>query len=71
MKLQNKYIVATSIIILVGFVMLGQVGGGTQLPPPQARGGTPPPGTPINGALPIAILLALFYGVKKLLNQQK
>ena len=53
--MQNKYILASILVFLVGFVSMAQNG----TPPPPLP--PPPPGLPIDGGI-----IALFYGIYKM-----
>ena len=60
MKIQNRTILASILFVLISFVCMAQ---GNNPPPPA--GPPPPPGLPIDGLIPIALILAVYYGVKK------
>lgn len=60
MTIQNKRIIASILFVLISFASVSQ---GTPLPPLPP--GTPPPGFPIDGGIFMGIIVALFYGVKK------
>lgn len=57
MRIQNKKILASILFVLISFVCSAQ---GVEPPPPSPP---PPPGLPIDGSLPILIILALVFGV--------
>lgn len=65
MRIQNKKILASILFVLISFVCVAQ----GDAPPPPAP--PPPPGLPIDGMLPAAMLLALFYGIKKSFKKDK
>ena len=65
MTIQNKKIFASILFVLISFVCLAQ----SQPPPlPTAPGETPPPGFPIDGAIPVLMLAGLFYGIRNKLK---
>jgi len=57
MRIQNKKIFASILFVLISFVCKAQ----PDFPPP-------PPGLPIDGALPILILAGLIYGIRNKLK---
>lgn len=61
---QNKRILASILFLLISFVCIGQ----PDMPPPGPPVVTPP-GFPIDGGIFVGVLVALFYGGKKLLNR--
>ncbi|WP_203256549.1 PID-CTERM protein-sorting domain-containing protein [Hyunsoonleella ulvae] len=63
MMIQTKRILASVLFVLISFVCVAQGGGP---PPPQP---SPPPGLPIDGGVLVGILVAVFYGGKKLLKK--
>ncbi|NNC49378.1 MAG: hypothetical protein HKO01_02450 [Flaviramulus sp.] len=63
MTIQNKRIIASVLFVLISVVCVGQT------PPPPLP--PPPPGFPIDGGVIYGIILALIYGAKKLLFQNK
>lgn len=63
MMIQNKRILASILFVLISFVCVAQ---GNLPPPPQPP---PPVGLPIDGGVFIGIIVALFYGGKKLLKR--
>jgi hypothetical protein len=62
MIIQNKRIFASILFVLISFVCVAQS--------PPVPGPPPPPGAPIDGGVLIGACLALFYGVKKLLENK-
>ena len=61
MKIENKTIIASILFLLLSFLS-------------EAQGKTPPPGAPplpIDGGVLTGIVIALFYGAKKLYNRDK
>ena len=77
MGVQNKKIFASILFVLISFVCWTQPGGGPcsgcsggggPCAPCCTNGGCggppPPPGLPIDGALPVLIIAGLFYGIK-------
>jgi hypothetical protein len=65
MMIQTKRILASILFVLISFVCVAQ--GGGDLPPPP--GPPPPQGLPIDGGVLVGVLVALFYGGKKLLKK--
>ncbi|MFS4483389.1 PID-CTERM protein-sorting domain-containing protein [Hyunsoonleella sp. 2307UL5-6] len=65
MMIQNKRTLASILFILISFVCIAQ-GGGNIPPPPQPP---PPVGLPIDGGIFIGLLVAVFYGGKKLMKK--
>ncbi|OUR91204.1 hypothetical protein A9Q87_11010 [Flavobacteriales bacterium 34_180_T64] len=63
MRIQNRTILASILFVLISFVCMAQGGN----PPPP--GPPPPPGLPIDGLIPIAIILAIYYGARKHFKQ--
>ena len=66
MTIQNKKIFASILFVLISFVCIAQ-----PMPPhPSAPndGGPPPPGFPIDGAIPVLMLAGLFYGIRNKLK---
>ena len=63
MRIQNKRILTSILFILISFVCFA-----LEDPPPPS---TPPPGLPIDGGLFVGVLFALFYGVKKIIRNNK
>ncbi|WP_372935866.1 PID-CTERM protein-sorting domain-containing protein [Seonamhaeicola sp.] len=61
MTIQNRRIFASILFVLISFVCVGQV----DLPPPSPP--SPPPGFPIDGGVIFGVLIAIFYGVRKIL----
>lgn len=64
MMIQNKSILASILFVLISIVCTAQGGG---LPPPPQP--PPPVGLPIDGGIFVGVLVALFYGGKKLLKK--
>ncbi|RED46293.1 hypothetical protein DFQ10_10161 [Winogradskyella eximia] len=58
--MQNKYILASILVFLVGFVSMAQNG----TPPPPLP--PPPPGLPIDGGIIALFVVALVYGIYKM-----
>lgn len=65
MMIQNKRILASILFVLISVVCVAQ-GSGDMPPPPQPP---PPVGLPIDGGVFIGVLVALFYGGKKLFKK--
>ena len=65
MKIQNKRLFASILFVLISFVCMAQ----KELPPPDL---TPPPpvGFPIDGGVLLGVCFAVFYGVKKIVNNK-
>ncbi|WP_179021395.1 PID-CTERM protein-sorting domain-containing protein [Winogradskyella forsetii] len=57
--MQNKYILASILVFLVGFGSMAQ---GDTPPPPMPP---PPPGLPIDGGIIALFAIALTYGIYK------
>ncbi|WP_252723656.1 PID-CTERM protein-sorting domain-containing protein [Winogradskyella psychrotolerans] len=57
--MQNKYILASISVFLVGFVSMAQ----SNTPPPPLP--PPPPGLPIDGGVIALFVVALIYGIYK------
>jgi hypothetical protein len=79
MGIQNKKILASILFVLISFVCMAQGpcggcsgGPGGCAPCCAAPGGCggppPPPGLPIDGALPILLAAGIFYGIKNKLK---
>ncbi|TBN03964.1 hypothetical protein EYD45_08085 [Hyunsoonleella flava] len=66
MMIQTKRILASILFVLISFVCVAQGGGNPLPPPPQPP---PPVGLPIDGGIFVGVLVALFYGGKKLLKR--
>jgi hypothetical protein len=66
MTIQKKRIIASILFVLISFVSLAQV-----TPPPPPPSGPPPVGFPIDGGIFIGIVVALFYGVKKVVYSKE
>jgi len=66
MGIQNKKIFASILFVLISFVCVAQdpPGPGDPVPPP-------PPGLPIDGAIPLAIIGALYLGIKNKRSQDQ
>jgi len=64
MGIQNKKIFASILFVLISFVCLA-----FQIPEPP--GEPPPPGLPIDGAIPLAIIGALYFGIKNKRSQDQ
>lgn len=58
--MQNKYIIASFLVFIVGFASMAQ-GSGTPPPP----GPPPPPGLPIDDSIIVLFVIALVYGMYK------
>lgn len=71
MSQPNKRILSSVLLLLICVVGTAQesVGGGSGPPPPQ--GAAPPPGLPIDGGLIILFIVALLYGVYRVLKHSK
>tara|TARA_R110002049_G_scaffold207188_2_gene377679 strand:- start:2327 stop:2524 length:198 start_codon:yes stop_codon:yes gene_type:complete len=65
MTIQNKRIFASILFVLISFVCAHAQGGGA-LPPP---GPPPPPGLPIDSGVLAGALVAVFYGIRKLVKK--
>lgn len=65
MMIQNKRILASILFVLISFVCVAQ-GDGNLPPPPQPP---PPVGLPIDGGIFVGLLVAVFYGGKKLMKK--
>ncbi|APY10931.1 hypothetical protein BWZ22_06615 [Seonamhaeicola sp. S2-3] len=65
MTIQNKRIFASILFVLISFVCVAQ----GQLPPPGLP--PPPPGLPIDGGVIFGVVVAIFYGVRKILVFRK
>ncbi len=63
MRVQKKRILASILFVLISFVCVAQD------PPPP--GPPPGPGLPIDGGVLFGLVLALFYGARKLLIRNK
>ncbi|GGD17880.1 PID-CTERM protein-sorting domain-containing protein [Hyunsoonleella pacifica] len=63
MMIQTKRILASILFVLISVVCVAQGSG----PPPP--GPPPPVGLPIDGGVLVGVLVALFYGGKKLLKK--
>ncbi len=66
MMIKNKRILTSILFILISFVCVAQ-GSGDIPPPPQPP---PPVGLPIDGGIFVGVIVALFYGVKRLIGKQ-
>lgn len=64
MRIQNKMTLASTLFSLISFVSFAQEGPPPPMPPP-------PPGLPIDGPVLVVLVLALAYGVKKMLDIKK
>ena len=62
MKIQNKKMIASVLLLLISFVSVAQ-----STPPPPVP--PPPPGLPIDGGVFVGLCIGLFLGVKKLLKR--
>ncbi|MGB3608030.1 MAG: hypothetical protein WA775_15515 [Psychroserpens sp.] len=65
MRVQNKKIFASILFVLISFVCFAQ---GSNPPPPMPP---PPPGLPIDGFTAFAVIVGVFYGVKKITSNSK
>ena len=63
MKIQNKRLFASILFVLISFVCMAQ-----KIPPPPTP--PPPPGLPIDGGVLLGVGFAIFYGVRKTLNNK-
>ncbi len=61
MRLRNKTLLASILFITISFVSMAQ-----ETPPPPMP--PPPPGLPIDGYIPVVLILAILYGLKKSLK---
>ena len=66
MNTQNKKILASILFLLISFVCMAQ----KVTPPPPTALPPPPPGLPIDGGVLLGACFAVFYGVKKLLDNK-
>ena len=68
MKIQNKRLFASILFVLISFVCMAQIV--PAAPPPPELAPPPPPGFPIDGGVLLGACVAIFYGVKKIVNNK-
>lgn len=66
MRIQNKTILASILLVLISFVSVAQE---TSVPQPPAP--PPPPGLPIDTALPYVLVMAIVFGIVVKVKQSK
>ncbi|MDO5986850.1 hypothetical protein Q4Q39_05460 [Flavivirga amylovorans] len=64
MTVKKKRILASTLFVLISFMCMAQV-----TPPPP--GPSPAPGLPIDGGVLFGMIFALFYGVRKVMINNK